>query len=177
MQCPQCGKEISSDSRFCQYCGAKTEFSGNISRQGFEQTANNVYSGNNPAVQNQKEKPLISAKVAAILAYITWIGWVVAFVCSDRKDKLLRFHLNQALVLNIASLILTIINRCIIGTIARYALMDGAVSYALISSSIFGGIITIFEVIIFVVWLISFISAVQGKESRIPVLSDIKILK
>ena len=40
-------------------------------------------------------------KLWSVLSYITWIGWIVAFVKHDRNDKVARRHLNQALVLNI----------------------------------------------------------------------------
>ncbi|MBR3505090.1 MAG: hypothetical protein IKO07_12740 [Clostridia bacterium] len=41
------------------------------------------------------------SRLWSILSYITWIGWIIAFVKHDKDDKLVRRHLNQALVLNI----------------------------------------------------------------------------
>ena len=40
----------------------------------------------------------MDAKTTGIVAYITWIGLVIAFVLGDREGA--KFHLNQALVIN-----------------------------------------------------------------------------
>ena len=39
----------------------------------------------------------MDAKTTGIVAYITWIGLVLAFVLGDREGA--KFHLNQALVI------------------------------------------------------------------------------
>ena len=39
----------------------------------------------------------MDAKTTGIVAYITWIGLVIAFVLGDREGA--KFHLNQALVI------------------------------------------------------------------------------
>lgn len=39
----------------------------------------------------------MDAKTTGIVAYLTWIGLVIAFVAGDREGA--KFHLNQALVL------------------------------------------------------------------------------
>ena len=45
----------------------------------------------------------MDAKTTGIVAYITWIGLVLAFVLGDREGA--RFHLNQALVIWLAGLL------------------------------------------------------------------------
>ena len=42
----------------------------------------------------------MDAKTTGIVAYITWIGLVIAFVLGDREGA--KFHLNQALVIWLA---------------------------------------------------------------------------
>ena len=37
----------------------------------------------------------------AIVSYITWIGWIIAFVLRDRNDAFAAHHLNQALMINL----------------------------------------------------------------------------
>ena len=39
-------------------------------------------------------------KTTDIVAYITILGWLVAYVAGEREDS--KFHLNQALVVNLA---------------------------------------------------------------------------
>lgn len=43
----------------------------------------------------------MSKRTTDIVAYLTWIGLIVAFLAGDRRNS--RFHLNQALVLSIIS--------------------------------------------------------------------------
>ena len=38
-------------------------------------------------------------KTAAIAAYITWIGFIIAICIGDRSDRYVAHHLNQALVI------------------------------------------------------------------------------
>lgn len=45
----------------------------------------------------------MDAKTTGIVAYITWIGLVLAFVLGDREGA--KFHLNQALVIWLAGLL------------------------------------------------------------------------
>ncbi len=40
-------------------------------------------------------------KLYSVISYITWIGWFAALILSDKDDRLVRHHLNQALVINI----------------------------------------------------------------------------
>ena len=52
-----------------------------------------------------------NSKLCSVLCYITWIGWFVAYFLRDRADSLVRRHLNQALVLNIVSLVASYLAR------------------------------------------------------------------
>lgn len=45
----------------------------------------------------------MDAKVTGIIAYISWLGWLIAFLAGDKEGA--KYHLNQALVLNLFSLI------------------------------------------------------------------------
>ena len=92
----------------------------------------------------------IDKKVTGIVAYLTWVGLVLAFVMGDRKGA--KFHLNQALVLNLCSLVVGI--------------LGGIVS-----------ILGILNVVILVLWIIGFVGAIQGKEKAVPLLGGIVLLK
>ena len=43
--------------------------------------------------------------ILAGVSYITWLGFIVAFVMGDRTDPFHMHHMNQALVINIISII------------------------------------------------------------------------
>ena len=42
-------------------------------------------------------------KVTGIVCYLTWIGWVIAYIAGDREGA--KFHLNQSLVLAVAGIL------------------------------------------------------------------------
>ena len=89
-----------------------------------------------------------------IVAYLTWIGLLVAFLAGDKEGA--KFHLNQALVLLIANLILLVLGRIpVIGWLI----------------SLVGGIF------LFVCWIMGLIYACQDQEKEVPLIGQIKILK
>ena len=50
---------------------------------------------------------MMNKKWTGVVAYLSWIGLVLAFVLGDRTGA--KFHLNQALVLNLLAWILPIL--------------------------------------------------------------------
>jgi len=85
-------------------------------------------------------------KTTGIVAYFTWIGLLIAFCAGDKEGA--KFHLNQALVITLFTL-LTIIP-CI------------------------GWIWGIF---VLVCWIIGLIAAINDEEKEVPLIGKIKIIK
>ena len=85
-------------------------------------------------------------KTTSIIAYVTWIGLIVAFCAGDREGA--KFHLNQALVLWL---------------------------FSLLSFIPFVG--WIWGIFIFVCWVMGLINAINQEEKEIPLLGKIRILK
>lgn len=97
-------------------------------------------------------------KVTGIVSYITIIGWIIAYLAGDKEGA--KFHLNQSLVINIASLINSLL-----------------LSKILILIPFIGWIISIIvSLLIFVLWLIGLIAAVKDEAKEVPILGQIKIL-
>lgn len=44
----------------------------------------------------------MDTKTTGIIAYITWVGWIIAFLAGDKDGA--KFHLNQALVILLFSI-------------------------------------------------------------------------
>jgi uncharacterized membrane protein len=86
-------------------------------------------------------------KTTGIVAYITWIGLLIAFIAGDKEGA--KFHLNQALVVWIAGLICGFIP--LIGWIGSLFCLVCAI--------------------------IGLISAINGTEKEDPLLGQIKLLK
>ena len=92
-------------------------------------------------------------KVTGIVAYITWIGWIIAYLAGDKEGA--KFHLNQALVLWIASIVLSIL------------------SYI----PLIGIIPAILGIVVFIFWIMGLVNAIKGEEKPLPIIGGIKILK
>ena len=94
----------------------------------------------------------MNKQVTGMLAYLTWIGWLIAFLAGDRNGA--KFHLNQGLVLAIA------------------ALLKGVLGFLP-----FPGLLTwLLGIVIFVFCVIGMYNAYKGEEKELPIVGGIKIL-
>ena len=94
----------------------------------------------------------MNKKTTGIIAYITWIGWIVAFCAGDKEGA--KFHLNQALVILIGQIVAAVINY---------------IPYV-------GGIVgTILSIFLFVCWIMGLIYACQEQEKEVPLIGQIKM--
>lgn len=100
-------------------------------------------------------------KTTDIVAYLTWVGLIIAFVIGDREKS--KFHLNQSLVLWLAGTIIGVVT----GVLGGIFIIGWIVS-------ILGAVCEIFLI---VCWFIGFIGAIQGTEKPVPVLGQFKLLK
>ena len=88
----------------------------------------------------------MDTKTTSIIAYITWIGLIVAFCAGDKEGA--KFHLNQALVIFLFSLL-----------------------------SIIPCIGWIWAVFMLVCWIMGLIAAINQEEKPVPLIGGIKIIK
>lgn len=88
----------------------------------------------------------MDAKTTSIVAYLTWIGLLIAILAGDKEGA--KFHLNQALVIMLFSLLGVI--PCI------------------------GWIWAIFML---VCWIMGLIAAINQEEKEVPLIGKIRILK
>ena len=96
----------------------------------------------------------MNKKTTDIVAYLTWIGLILAFVIGDREKS--KFHINQSLVI------------WLVGTVSG---MLAAIPLVGTIISVVGGILA------FLCWFIGLIGAIQGTEKPVPVLGQFKLLK
>lgn len=85
-------------------------------------------------------------RTTGIVAYITWIGLLIAVCAGDKEGA--KFHVNQALVIFLFGLL-----------------------------GIIPCIGWIWEVFIFVCWIMGLIAAVNEEEKPVPLIGGIQILK
>ena len=95
----------------------------------------------------------MNKKTTGIVAYLTVIGLIIAFVAGDKEGA--KFHLNQALVLWIVGIV------------------GGILSVIPLVGRIISAIISIF---CFVCMILGIINAVNEKEQPLPLIGAIKLL-
>ena len=89
---------------------------------------------------------MMDRKTTGIVAYFTWIGFIIALCCGDKEGA--KFHINQALVLNLFALL-------------GFVPVLGQ----------------IWEIFLLVCWIIAIIGAVNEEEREIPLLGKIYLIK
>lgn len=97
----------------------------------------------------------INKNIIAAVAYITWIGFLAAYVLGDKNDPFIRHHLNQALVIDLAGLIA--------GVFAVIPLIGALIA----------GVVNIAG---FVLDIMGAVSAYQGSRASLPFIGDIHII-
>ena len=85
-------------------------------------------------------------KTTGIVAYLTWIGLIIALCAGDKEGA--KFHINQALVIMLFSLL------CFIPLLGW-----------------------IWSIFMFVCWILGFIAAINDEEKPVPLIGGIKLLK
>ncbi|MDE6434809.1 MAG: hypothetical protein K2L07_11355 [Lachnospiraceae bacterium] len=86
-------------------------------------------------------------RTTGIIAYITWIGLLIAVIAGDKDGA--KFHINQALVINLFALLGMIIP-CI------------------------GWI---WDIFMLVCWVMGLIAAINEEEKPVPVIGGIQLIK
>ena len=88
----------------------------------------------------------MDAKTTSIVAYLTWVGLLIAILAGDKEGA--KFHINQALVILLFSLLSVI--PCV------------------------GWIWGIFMI---VCWIMGLVAAINQEEKPVPLIGNITILK
>lgn len=115
-----------------------------------EENLNNPDVPNSPP--NNPPNTVDEGKTIAIIAYITIIGLIIAFVMNnDKKNTFAAFHIRQCLGIALTGLALGIINVI----------------------PILGWLISIFgSLFILVLWIMGLVSALNGQEKPVPLLGE-----
>ena len=96
-----------------------------------------------------------NAKVAAVAAYITWIGFIIAIIIGDKSDRYVMTHINQALVINIVSILG--------GVLAAIPLLGGMIGWLV-------------SVAVFVFAIMGIVRAAAGRDEPLPIIGDIHLI-
>ena len=169
--CPNCGTEV--EKKFCPDCGTEyvepekveegpvaEEVVEGPMEESEEEASYEVRQEIVPVPNTQREyntkksNGKFSAKSTGIVAYIGWIGLIIAMILGDRDGA--KFHLNQALVIYLTSIVA--------GTVGGLLpILGGLVTFA-------GAIFTL------VCWGLGLYYAISGQEKEVPLIGQIKLL-
>jgi uncharacterized membrane protein len=100
----------------------------------------------------------MDSKATGIVAYISIIGWIIAYFAGDREGA--KFHLNQALVLDLSMIVVSFAT----SILAFIPLLGGLV----------GGLLGL---AMFVLWIMGIVYAAKEEEKELPLIGMIKLLK
>ena len=103
----------------------------------------------------------MNKKTTDIVGYITPIGFIIALIFGTRQES--RFHLNQALVLLIAEVVVEILDKFL----ERIPLVDIVAAIVLGAAAL----------ALFIIWITALVGAIKGEEKPMPILGGVSLLK
>ena len=101
----------------------------------------------------------------AAICYFTWIGFVPVLIFVNKKDEFVRWHLNQALILNIVISAVAAAE-----TLAILFFSDNLYDAVDFIAGIAG-------ILAIVGWIIGWCGALAGKTNKAPIFGMIHLLK
>ena len=100
-------------------------------------------------------------KITGIVSYLSWIGWLIAFLAGDKEGA--KFHINQSLVLWLGMTVLSIV-----AGVAGYIPVVGAIV------TIVAGLC---DLVLIVLWILGLIGAIKDEEKPLPLIGNIHLIK
>ena len=150
MYCQNCKIVINKKANYCPYCGSKLVEETEEIREEIKKLE--AISENGSGVQLYTEKQKMKNSTAALISYLGLIGIGIILLKGEYEDSLVKFHLNQSIVLNAALIILSILP------------LPGFVEDFMLILYLLASIYGIYE-------------AVNKKENGIPYINKVKFIK
>lgn len=91
MFCSKCGAQLTEGAKFCEVCGSPVQADTNTKQIDPQE--------NRAESRNSASNTALSTTATSVVAYMTWIGFLIAYFGGDREGA--KFFLNQALVFNL----------------------------------------------------------------------------
>lgn len=169
--CKYCGAQVQEDVRFCPACGKEME--GNPQQPGY--TAQPGYAAQ-PG-QYDEARDIQDNKVMAVLSYLSLLFLIPLCMGTYKTSPYTKFHLNQGIVLFIASAIFSIAYGIVMAIL-------GGIFTAVFLYSGFWVIWTIISTILGLAYLIpavfcilGIINAATGKCKPLPIIGKFSVIK
>ncbi len=169
--CEKCGAQLAEGAKFCPSCGAQVgaaQAAGNTQNVDLGATFQNI---NNTEDTTQEFDPadIQQNKTMAVLAYIGIL--VLVPLLGAKGSKFARFHANQGLVLLIAEIILTLVQRIVSGVLLSIFWGSGLMSALM---SLIAVAVWVFSI---VMMILGIVNAANGRAKQLPLIGNITLLK
>lgn len=103
----------------------------------------------------------MSNKILAIISYFSILGWLISFFASNTKrDKLVSYHLEQALGLAIISIILSVAFLFLANIVAVLSYVGLAIN-----------------IVLFILFIIGVLNAAKEEEKPLPLIGNLFVGK
>lgn len=114
----------------------------------------------NKATMNQQlNSSSVNGKTVAVISYLTFIGWIIAFILhNNNRTSLGAFHLRQSGFLFIVGAVISFLSRLFV----HGGLLGG----------LFGTIFGLLGIALFILLIIGLIRAANGEEKPLPFIGD-----
>ncbi len=96
-----------------------------------------------------------NSRLYAVISYITWVGFLISFILRDKNDTLVKRHLNQALLINLAQTVGGILIRI---------------------GGIFATVGTAINVISVILFIVGIYRAFKMSEEPLPIIGEYSII-
>ncbi len=149
--CKKCGAELPKNATKCPKCGASA-----VAQQANDLVSDVLNTADYTAQFDQKD--IADNKVMAVLAYLSWLILIPIFLA--KESKFARFHVNQAIILVIASFVIGILAGVFTAIVPILGILFGLISLGFL-----------------VLMILGIINAAQGKAKELPIFGKFRIFK
>ena len=181
MFCPNCGKELADDAKFCDTCGASVDGTAKAAGAGAQTTGKaeekiKEFTKTENRTAEFDADDIAKNKVLSLFSYLGILLLIPLFAA--KNSKFARFHINQGLTLFLTGsaldLIWNILSK-VIG-IVRYSFPGMAFYWVgtvlnVIVSIVFG----LIGIAFIVLMIIGIVNACSGKAKTLPVLGNLHL--
>lgn len=106
---------------------------------------------------------IVDSRNTAIVAYVSIVGWIIAFAAGEKNDEFAKYHLNQGLVLSLAEIIVS----GVLGVLSGFPFIGW----------IFKMSMAILGVLYIILVIYGAINAANNENKPLPIIGEITILR
>ena len=181
MFCPNCGKELADDAKFCDTCGASVDGTAKAAGAGAQTTGNaeekiKAFAKVEDRTAEFDADDIAKNKGLSLFSYLGILLLIPLFAAKD--SKFARFHINQGLTLFLAGsavdLVWGILSKMI--GIVRYS-FPGMAFYWIgtVIYWVFAIVFGLIGIALAVLAIIGIVNACSGKAKTLPVLGNLHL--